>query len=170
MNTLSTDISPTIHRQFTHDEPTDNRHSTRARDNRIKDKDTKSFSRARDVYDGIDAPYLLEELLARYSVEFARTPVNERCVFCNAVYLGEAKILLKVDGYAVSNHVWLVDFLRANNVDYSKPLPGLLTIGCKKWRNEGLGDPRTTFSGISAVKTDRGRDILAIECKLEERL
>jgi len=140
---------------------------TRARDNRIRDKDNKSFRRVRSVYDGIDAPYLLEELLVRYSIEFARTPVNERCVFCNAVYLGETKIQLHVDGYAVLNHVWLVDFLRANNRDFSEPVEGLLTIWSKKWRNEGLGDPRTEFSGISAVKADRRRNVLAIECKLE---
>ena len=122
------------------------------------------------MYDGIDVPYLLEELLARYDVEFARTPVNERCVFCNAVYLDDAKIRLSVDGYAVANHVWLVDFYCANNVDFSEPVPGLLTVWCKKWRNVGLGDPRTAFVGLSAVVADRRRNIVAVENRLEVSL
>ena len=109
-------------------------------------------------------------LLARYDVRFSRTPHNERCVFCNARYLGEAKIGLPGVKYTVRNHVWLVDFLRANNIDYSEPLPGLLTIWSVKWHNAGLGDPGTAFAGLCAINADRRRSILAIECKLEDRL
>lgn len=137
----------------------------RARDNRIRDKD--KIRHATALYDGIDAPYLLEELLVRYFVEFARTPVNERCVFCNAMYLGETKVQLRVQGYAVDNHVWLADFLRANNRDFSVPVEGLLMIWSKKWRNAGLGDPQTTFAGLCAVTADGRRNIIATECNLE---
>ena len=122
------------------------------------------------MYDGIHVPYLLEEAEAKYDVLFSRTPVNERCVFCNAVYVGEAGIQLHKDSYAVSNHVWLVDFLRANNVDFSQPVPGLLMVWSKKWRNAGLGDPRTAFAGLCAINADKRRHILAIECRLEARL
>lgn len=137
----------------------------RARDNRIWDKD--KIRHARALYDGVDAPYLLEELLVRYSVEFARTPVNERCVFCNAVYLGETKVQLRVQGYAVDNRVWLVDFLRANNRDFSIAIEGLLMIWSKKWRNAGLGDPKTTLAGLCAVSADERRNIIATESNLE---
>jgi hypothetical protein len=101
---------------------------SRARDNGIRDKDNKSLRRARSVYDGIDLPYLLEELMVRYTVDFVRTPINERCVFCNATYAGETKVKLAVESYAVSNHVWFVDFYRANHVDFSEPVEGLLMI------------------------------------------
>ena len=144
--------------------------ASRARDNRIKDKDNKSLRRARSVYDGINLPYLLEELMVRYNVEFVRTPVNERCVFCNATYAGETKVKLTIESYAVSNHVWIVDFYRANNVDFSEPVEGLLMIWSKKWRNAGLGDPREAFVGLCAVRAERGRDIIAIERNLEARL
>lgn len=140
---------------------------TRARDNGIRDKDNKSFRRARDVYDGIDLPYLLEELMVRFCVGFVRTPVNERCVFCNATYAGETKVKLSVDSYAVRNHVWIVDFYRANNIDFSEPKEGLLMIWSKKWRNVGLGDPRTAFGGLCAVRADRARNIIAIEADVE---
>lgn len=143
---------------------------TRARDNRIKDKDNKSFRRTRSVYDGIDSPHLLEELLVRFNVDFVRTPVNERCVFCNATYAGETKVKLTVDSYAVSNHLWIVDFYRANNVDFSEPVEGLLMIWSKKWRNAGVGDPKAAFAGLCAVRADRGRNIVAIETNLEARL
>ena len=63
---------------------------TRARDKGIKDKDKRRD--VRTLYDGLDVPYLLEELLCKYDVEFARTPRNERCVFCNPVYLDETEI------------------------------------------------------------------------------
>jgi len=143
---------------------------TRARDNRIKDKDNKSFRRARSVYDGIDSPYLLEELMVKFNVDFVRTPVNERCVFCNATYAGETKVKLTVDTYAVSNHVWIVDFYRANNVDFSEPVEGLLMIWSKKWRNAGLGDPQGAFASLCAVRADGSRSIVAIETNLEARL
>ena len=122
------------------------------------------------MYDGLDVPYLLEELLCKYDVEFARTPRNERCVFCNPVYLDETEIQLRQGGYAVSNHVWLVDFLRANNIDYSDPVPGILTIWSRKWRNAGLDDPRTAFAGLCAINADMRRSILAIECNIEVSL
>lgn len=140
----------------------------RARDNRIWDKDKIRHERA--LYDGIDAPYLLEELFVRYSVAFARTPVNERCVFCNAVYLGETKVQLRVQDYAIHNHVWFVDFLRANNRDFSVPVEGLLMIWSRKWRNAGLGDPQTTLAGLCAVTADGRRNIIATECNLEVML
>ena len=141
---------------------------TRARDNGIRDKDKlRSVS---TLYDGINFPYLLEELLAKYDVAFTRTPVNERCVFCNAKYFGDAKVLLPERDYAVANHVWLVDFYRANNKDFSNPVPGLLMVWCKKWRNEGLGEPRTAFAGLCAVTADERRNIVAVECNLEARL
>jgi len=143
---------------------------SRARDNRIRDKDNKSFRRTRPLDDGIDAPYLIEELLEKYSIEFTRTPVGERCVLTNAVYLGETKVQLHVKDYAVRNHVWLVDFLRANDKDFTHPVPGLLTIWWKKWRNAGLGDPETTLAGLCAVTADGGRNIVAVEANLEARL
>ena len=107
------DEHPTVFRQTTDksrhtldDFPMSAQHClSRARDNGIRDKDNKSFRRARSVYDGIELPYLLEELMVRYSVDFVRTPVNERCVFCNATYAGETKVKLAVESYAVSNHV-----------------------------------------------------------------
>jgi hypothetical protein len=122
------------------------------------------------LYDGIDVPYLLEELLVRYEVAFSRTPVNERCVFCNAAYLGDTKVKLPAHDYAVSNHVWLVDFYCANDRDFSEPVKGLLTIWCKKWRNAGLGEPRTALAGLCAVTADGLRNIAAIECNLEAML
>ena len=143
---------------------------TRARDNGIKDKDNKSFRRASVLYDGIDLPYLLEELKVRYDLEFVRTPVNERCVFSNATYAGETKVKLTAESYAVSNHVWIVDFYRANNIDFSEPKEGLLMIWRKKWRNAGLGDPQGAFAGLCAVSADKGRNIIAIETNLEARL
>jgi len=143
---------------------------SRARDNRIRDKDNKSLRQARSVYDGIDSPYLLEELKVRYNVEFVRTPVNERCVFCNATYAGETKVKLTGKSYAVRNHVWIVDFYRANNIDFSEPVEGLLMIWSKKWRNAGLGDPKGAFVGLGAVRADRCRNIIAIETNLEARL
>ena len=151
-------------------DPTNSPPFSRARDNRIRDKDNKSFRRARSVYDGIELPYLLEELKVLYNVEFVRTPVNERCVFCNATYAGETKVRLTAKSYAVSNHVWIVDFYRANNIDFSKPVEGLLMIWSKKWRNVGLGDPQGAFAGLCAVSADKGRTIIAIETNLEARL
>jgi len=159
--------APRALRETSAEHPRENPFPTRARDNRIKDKDNKSFRRAHSVYDGIDLPYLLEELMVRYNVDFVRTPVNERCVFCNATYAGETKVKLTVDSYAVSNHVWLVDFYRANNVDFSEPKEGLLMIWSKKWRNAGLGDPKGAFVGLCAVTGDRGRNIIVIETNLE---
>lgn len=135
---------------------------TRARD--------KSFRWTRPLYNSIDLPYLLEELLERYSAEFVRTPVNERCVLCNATYAGETKVKPTAESYAVSNHVWLVDFYRANNIDFSEPKKGLLMIWSKKWRNAGLGDPKAAFGGLCAVRADRARNIIAIEANLEARL
>ena len=143
---------------------------TRARDNRIKDKDNGTRRRTLGVYDGIDEPYMLEELLVRYGADFVRTPVNERCVFCNATYAGEAKVKLTAEGYAVKNHVWIVDFYRANNVDFSEPVEGLLMVWSKKWRNAGLGDPQGAFVGLCAVSADKGRTIIATETNLEARL
>lgn len=143
---------------------------TRARDNRIRDKDNRSFRRATVLYDGIDLPYLLDELLVKCNVDFTRTPVDERCIFCNATYEGETKVKLTVDSYAVSNQVWIVDFYRANNVDFSEPKGGLLMIWSKKWRNAGLDDPRGAFAGLCAVSADRGRNIIAVETNLEARL
>jgi hypothetical protein len=166
----ASDDSATFQRYFNDNSATRrNRISlARARDNGIWDKD--KIRHARTLYDGIDALYLLEELFVRYSVAFARTPVNERCVFCNAVYLGETKVQLKVQGYAVNNHVWLVDFLRANNRDFSVPVDGLLMIWSKKWRNAGLGDSQTTLAGLCAVTADGRRNIIATECNLEVRI
>jgi hypothetical protein len=162
--------APRAIREISAEHPLGSPFSTRARDNRIKDKDNKSFRRARSVYDGIDSPYLLEELMVKYNVDFVRTPVNERCVFCNATYAGETKVKLTAESYAVSNHVWIVDFYRANNVDFSEPVEGLLMIWSKKWRNAGLGDPKLAFVGLCAVSADRGRNIVAIENNLEARL
>ena len=142
---------------------------SRARDNRIRDKDNGTERRLRPLYDCIDAPYLLEELLARYQVDFTRTPVNERCVFCKARYLGETRVRLIVGMYAVSNQIWIVHFLRANNVDFSEPVEGLLMVWSKKWRNAGE-DPRTAFSGLNAINADGGRNIVSIENDLEARL
>lgn len=169
----SSSVGPSVHhplirRKMPAEYPMVPVESTRARDVRIWDKD--KIRHEKTLYDGIEAPYLLEELLARYEVGFARTPVNERCVFCNAAYLGETMVKLRVHGYAVDNHVWLVDFLRANNRDFSKPVEGLLTIWCKKWRNVGLGEPRTALAGLCAVTADGRRNILAVECNLEARL
>jgi len=164
------DTSPIIHRRFIDIEPTIIRQSTRARDNRIKDKDKKSFGRERSVYDGIDLPFLLEELMVRFDVDFVRTPVNERCVFCNATYAGETKVKLTVASYAVDNHVWVVDFYRANNIDFTEPKEGLLMIWSKKWRNAGLGDPERAFSGLCAVRADRARNVDVVKTNLEARL
>jgi hypothetical protein len=108
--------------------------------------------------------------MVRLGANFARTPVNERCVFCNASYADETKVKLKAQGYSVSNHVWIVDFYRANNVDFSEPVEGLLMIWSKKWRNAGVGDPKAAFAGLCAVRADRGRNIVAIETNLEARL
>lgn len=142
--------------------------STLAHDYAINDND---YRRTPSLHDGIDCPYLEEELKVRYSVEFARTPVNERLVFCNAVYLGETKIRNNKRGYAQLNHVWLVDFLRANNVNLDSPLYGLLLISSKRWRFGCLpDDPRTAFGGLCAVSADRRRDIIAIETGLEAQL
>ena len=138
-----------------------------AHDYTIYDND---YRKARPLYDGVDAPYLEEELKVRYSVEFARTPVNERLVFCNAVYLGETKIRNNKRGYAQLNHVWLVDFLRANNVNLDSPLHGLLLISSKRWRFGCLPDPKTAFIGLCAVTADKRRDIIAIETNLEAKL
>lgn len=120
----------------------------------------------RGLGDGIDSPYLLGELKVRYGVSFDRTPVGERCVFRDARYAGETRVRLTVDGYAVSNHVWVVDFYRANNVDFSEPVEGLLLIWSKKWRNAGLGDPNGAFVGMCAVTADRKRNVTAIETNL----
>jgi len=141
----------------------------RAHDKTINDNDR--VRKCRPLYDGIDAPFLEEELKVRYCVEFVRTPVSERCVFCNAVYLGETKIVNNKHGYSFLNHVWLVDFLRANNIDFDEPVPGLLLIPYKKWRNAGLpSNPKDAFVGLSAVKADRHRNIIAIESLLEARI
>jgi len=142
------------------------RRLARAHDNTITDND--KARKCRPLYDGIDAPFIEEELKVRYLVEFVRTPVGERCVFCNAVYLGETKIVNNKHGYTFLNHVWLVDFLRANNIDFDDPVPGLLLIPSKKWRNAGLpSNPKDVFVGLSAVKADRHRNIIAIESRLE---
>ena len=135
--------------------------STRARDNGIKDEDTRHELRI--WYDGIEWPYMLEQLMSDYDVGFARTPCNERCVFCHAKYLGEARIGLPGVKYSVLNHVWRVDFLCAGNSDFSEPLPGLLTIWSKKWRNAGLGDPRTAFAGPCAIHADKRRNIVFVD-------
>ena len=164
---------PLYYRPPTAEVPQNNRTvpaPSRARDNRIKDKDNGTRRRTLDVYDGIDEPYLLEELMVRLGANFVRTPVNERSVFCNATYAGETKVKLTAEGYAVKNHVWMVDFYRANNVDFSEPVEGLLMIWSKKWRNVGLGDPQGAFAGLCAVSADKGRTIIAIETNLEARL
>jgi hypothetical protein len=164
---------PLYYRTRTADAPQNNRTvpgPSRARDNRIRDKDNGTRRRTRDVYDGIEEPYLLDELEVRLGTDFVRTPVSERCVFCNATYAGETKVKLTAKGYAVKNHVWIVDFYRANNVDFSEPVEGLLMIWSKKWRNAGLGDPEGAFAGLCAVSADKGRNIIAIETNLEARL
>lgn len=161
----SSDGSPMLHDSPSSPSPLV---STRAGDKGIRIKDTRHELRI--WYDGIEWPYMLDELMAECRVSFARTPVNERCVFRNAKYLGEARIGISGVKYAIVNHVWRVDFLRANNTDFAESVEGLLTIWCRKWRNEGLGDPRTAFAGLCAVNADKRRNIVAVECNLEVSL
>ena len=138
-----------------------------AHDYTINDND---YRRPRPLDDGVDAPYLEEELKVRYTVEFVRTPVNERIVFSNATYLGETKIRNYKRGYAQLNHVWLVDYHRVNHVNLDSSLHGLLLISSKRWRFGCLPDPSKAFVGLCAVRADKRRDIIAIETRLEDAL
>ena len=129
--------------------------------------DDKTMKRYIPLNDGIEAPYLEDELKVRYDVEFVRVPVSERCVFCNTTYLDATKIKHYKGGYVLEYHVWFVDFLRAANVNYNRPVKGLLLIETKRWRYAGLPDCKSVFKGLCAVRADKHREIAAIETDLE---
>lgn len=160
-----------LFRGATFGKPAANRDSfAQTDDNTIMMNDNRTIKRYRPTDDGIDVPYSEQELQVRYDVTFSRVPVNERCVFCNAAYLGDTDIKHNNGNYVLRYHVWYVDFLRANNINFTNPVEGLLLIGTKRWRNTGLTNPKVAFSGLCAVKADKGREVVAVETNLEARL
>ena len=135
-------------------DPCRNPSLTRAHDN---DNDYDSDDSLVD--DGIDLPYLEEELLVRYKVEYIRTPVNETCVFQDAEYKGVHRVRNLKFKYGYRAHIWRVDFVIVDGKEHDEPVPGLLQITVKRWRSAGLGDPRHALSGICMVRADKKRRI-----------
>jgi len=157
---------------------------TRAHDNTIDDKryrygnETRAETRpetdrnataSRPLDDGIDAPYVEEELKVRYEVEFIHTPCNERAVFKNAKYIGETRIVNGKFGYAYRAHLWYVEYVTIGCFDFEMPLPAIMQITAKRWRNAELPHPRTAFEGTSSVTANNHRQIVQIESRLEAR-
>jgi len=97
-------------------------------------------------------------------VDFIRTPCNEWLLFENAEYLGIAKIKNGKYGYDYEAHLWLVDFLSVSGFDFDEPERGILQI--KRWRNNGLEDPRIALQCQCAIIADFDRQILAIETNM----
>lgn len=156
------DEHPTVFRQPTDRRPTFIREGlAHAHDKTINDNDYDSEL----VDDGIDLPYLEEELLVKYKVEYIRTPVNETCVFQDAGYKGVHRIKNVKHGYGYRAHVWHVGFLIVDLTEFDEPLPGLLQITEKRWRKAGLSDPRTALAGICHIKADRKRNIKELRTK-----
>ena len=150
-----TDEYPTIHRQTTDSQPTVNRDATtRAHDN-DNDYDNDDCL----VDDGIDAPYLEEELLVKYKVEYVRTPINETCVLQDAEYKGAHRIRNLKFKYGYRAHIWRVDFVVVDGREYDEPVPGLLQITVRRWRNAELGDPRNALNGVCTIRADKERRI-----------
>lgn len=158
MTETATEPRPTANRRTTVAAPQNNRtvpvNLARAHDNDY-DNDCDSVL----VDDGIDAPYLEEELLGRYKVEYIRTPVNETCVFQDAEYKGVHRVRNLRFRYGYRAHIWRVHFLTVDGTEYDEPVPGLLQITVKRWRSAGLGDPRHALSGICTIKADKKRQI-----------
>jgi len=126
---------------------------------RAHDYDNDYDSDSELVDDGIDLPYLEEELLVKYKVEYIRTPVNETCVLQDAEYKGVHRIQNLTFKYGYRAHIWRVNFVTVDGREHDEPVPGLLQVTVKRWRNAGLGDPRRALSGICTVRADRTRRI-----------
>lgn len=124
----------------------------------------------RPLDDGIELPYLEEELMTRYRVDFLRTPCNGRLVFKNPKYLGEARIVNGKFGYAYRAHLWLVEYVTIGCFDFEEPLRGIMQITAKRWRNAGLPDPQTAFEGLSSVTANKHRQIVQTESRIGVRV
>ena len=111
------------------------------------------------VDDGIDLPYLEEELLVKYRVEYVRTPVNETCVLQDAEYKGVHRVRNLKFGFGYRAHIWRVNFVTVDGKEHDEPIPGLLQITVKRWRSAGLGDPRYALSGTCSIRADKKRQI-----------
>ena len=132
---------------------------------RAHDNDNDYYSDDSIVDEGIDLPYLEEELLVKYKVEYIRTPVNETCVLQNAEYKGVHRVRNLKFKYGYRAHIWRVDFVIVDGKEHDEPVPGLLQITVKRWRSAGLGDPRHALSGICTIKADKKRHIKWVKTK-----
>ena len=132
---------------------------------RAHDYDNDYDSDSELVDDGIDLPYLEEELLVKYKVEYVRTPVNETCVLQDAEYKGVHRVLNVKFGFGYRAHVWQVNFVVVDGREHDEPVPGLLQVTVKRWRSAGLGDPRHALSGVCTIRADRKRCIKWVKTK-----
>jgi hypothetical protein len=119
------------------------------------------------IDDGIDYPYLEEELKVKYGMTFLRTPRDETVITDSAKYLGIHRIRnTKYDG-EYKAHLWKVFFLRANGIDFETPIKGLLEIRVRVWENRGLPDPGTALSGKCIIVANARREIVELS-RLEQ--
>jgi len=132
---------------------------------RAHDYDNDYDSDSELVDDGIDLPYLEEELLVKYKVEYVRTPVNETCVLQDAEYKGVHRVRNLKFRYGYRAHIWRVNFVIVDGREHDEPVPGLLQITVKRWRSAGLGDPRYALSGVCTIRADRKRGIKWVKTK-----
>jgi len=126
---------------------------------RAHDYDNDYDSDSELVDDGIDLPYLEEELLVKYKVEYVRTPVNETCVLQDVEYKGVHRVQNLKFRYGYRAHIWRVNFVVVDGKEHDEPVPGLLQITVKRWRSAGLVDPRYTLGGVVTIRADKKRRI-----------
>jgi hypothetical protein len=102
-------------------------------------------------------------LKARFVVNFARTPLKERMIFNDAIYLGRIKVRNEKYRCDYETHLWFVHFDRANHTDFETPLKGLLMIRAKIWQNADLPNPVTACIGKCVLVADRNKQILSLK-------
>jgi hypothetical protein len=120
------------------------------------------WRKSSDDADGRDFPWTEAELEKEYKVEFIRTPRDERLVLKNPKFLGPFRIWNTKRGREYWAYVWFVDFLRANAKDFDNPLPGLMQIRTKIWKNACLGLKPSDLKGKVELTADNARQIVSI--------
>jgi len=113
--------------------------------------------------DGLMLPFTEEELKEKLGVDFIRTPRNDVVVLQNPQYQGKARIKNKKYHYNYEAHIWKVEFVAINDMEFELPKNGLLQIRSRNLKLAGFADSvKDLFSRKSRIVADEKGRILSI--------